>query len=107
MVEYITEEGKRNVLVYKYKPCDESLISPLLQPYWEWCVTLLPMWMAPNLVTLLGFVAIVWHYFATIYFCPGMTGEAPRWLWFANAACIWWYQTLDAIDGKQSNFTNP
>lgn len=102
---YITQEGRKKVLEYKYKPNDESLISPLLQPYWEYCVTLLPWTMAPNVVTLIGFVAIIYHYLQTIYFCPNLTGYAPRWVFFVNAACIWWYQTLDAIDGKQARRT--
>jgi len=63
------------------------------------------MTMAPNLVTLIGFIAILYQYFQTIYYCSNFEGYAPKWVFLMNAACIWWYQTLDAIDGKQARRT--
>jgi hypothetical protein len=68
---YISEQGRKNVLTYKYTPCDDSLISPYLEPFWNWfLVTLTPEWMAPNVVTLIGFVAILIHYFLCIFYMP-------------------------------------
>lgn len=73
--------------------------------------------MAPNLVcisfafinkkkvTLIGFVALILCYSLTLYHCPEVQGEMPQWIYIANIALLFWYQTLDAIDGKQARRT--
>jgi phosphatidylglycerophosphate synthase len=61
--------------------------------------------MAPNLVTLVGFFALVLCYGWTASYCPTVDGEIPPWLYLVNIACLFWYQTLDAIDGKQARRT--
>lgn len=38
-------------------------------------VSLLPMWLAPNLITLMASCAIVAAYATNVYFNPGFTGE--------------------------------
>lgn len=43
---YISEQGKKNLFKYKYSGSDHSLISPFLQPYWNWVVNFLPNTMA-------------------------------------------------------------
>jgi ethanolaminephosphotransferase len=39
------------------------------------------------------------------YYAPAMEGYAPTWVYLLNAFCIFMYQTLDAIDGKQARRT--
>lgn len=43
---YISEQGKKNLAKYKYSGSDHSLISPFLQPFWNWVVNYLPETMA-------------------------------------------------------------
>lgn len=43
---YISEQGKKNLAKYKYSGSDHSLISPFLQPFWNWVVNYLPESMA-------------------------------------------------------------
>ncbi len=31
-------------------------IQPVMQVYWKWLVTKVPLWLAPNLITFIGFV---------------------------------------------------
>jgi phosphatidylglycerophosphate synthase len=62
--------------------------------------------MAPNLVTFVGFVALILCYVFTAYYCGDIQGEIPAWVYIANIAFLFWYQTLDAIDGKQARRTN-
>eukprot|EP00516_Mucochytrium_quahogii_P010024 CAMPEP_0203767742 /NCGR_PEP_ID=MMETSP0099_2-20121227/1173_1 /ASSEMBLY_ACC=CAM_ASM_000209 /TAXON_ID=96639 /ORGANISM=" , Strain NY0313808BC1" /LENGTH=351 /DNA_ID=CAMNT_0050664299 /DNA_START=152 /DNA_END=1207 /DNA_ORIENTATION=+ len=61
--------------------------------------------MAPNLVTLIG----TFHLFvvATLaaVFDPHLKGEAPSWVYLVNAWCLFVYQTMDAVDGKQARRT--
>jgi len=103
---YISEQGKNNLALYKYSGSDHSLISPLLQPFWNFAVNLLPETMAPNLVTFVGFLSLILCYSLTVTFSPTIDGELPGWVYITNIICLFWYQTLDAIDGKQARRTN-
>ena len=53
------------------------------------------------MLTLVGFFFIVLCFMVQFWFCDNLQGSAPSWVYFANAACLFLYQTLDAIDGKQ------
>jgi len=103
---YISEKGKQALREYKYHGSDQSYLTPFWQPFWEWCVTLLPLWLAPNLVTFLGFLGILLQYFLTIFFTLTLDGtKVPSWVWFVNSLALFWYMTMDAIDGKQARRT--
>lgn len=92
---------------YRYKGVDKSPISKhILTPYWNWAVTFLPLWMAPNLVTLLGFMFMISAYFVVIGFIPDLKTEVHPAFYFAFAGCFWIYSTMDNIDGKQARRTN-
>jgi len=39
------------------------------------------------------------------YYCPFVEGEAPRWTYLLHAFCLFVYQTMDALDGKQARKT--
>ncbi|KAJ9486251.1 hypothetical protein VN97_g7090 [Penicillium thymicola] len=66
---------------YKYSSVDKSFISRyILKHYWNAFVEIVPMWMAPNMVTLLGFMWIVANIFIIQIFVPDMVGPVfyPR-----------------------------
>ncbi|KAK4704291.1 hypothetical protein P7C70_g1918, partial [Phenoliferia sp. Uapishka_3] len=62
---YIAPNKRAQLLKYKYSSTDKSLTSSLqpplicslqkyiLNPYWNRLVTLFPLWVAPNTITLL------------------------------------------------------
>ena len=90
---------------YQYKAGDYSPIDNLLNPFWTWVVELLPMWMAPNLVTLIGLATLVISYSTMLYHDMTMTQPLPQWTYAFVAFGIFAFQTLDAIDGKQARRT--
>jgi ethanolaminephosphotransferase len=102
---YISEQGKKNLAKYKYSGSDHSLISPFLQPFWNWIVNYLPETMAPNTVTFVGFLGLIGSYALTAFYCPNISGALPKWAYTVNIVLLFWYQTLDAIDGKQARRT--
>ncbi|KAI9222539.1 CDP-alcohol phosphatidyltransferase-domain-containing protein [Blastocladiella britannica] len=103
---YIPAELLPNLHKYTYAGADHSLVSKyILQPYWNWLITLVPMWMAPNLVTLIGFGFIVANLCLTLWFSPDLTEPLPRWCYFFFGIGLFLYQSLDAIDGKQARRT--
>lgn len=94
-----------NLKQYKYSGADWSLCSKyFMQTYWSFVVTLVPMNVAPNMLTLLGFFASTSTSVLLLYFwlCELAT---PNWVWGYAAVSLFVYQTLDAIDGKQARRT--
>ncbi|KAI9189453.1 hypothetical protein H9P43_000886 [Blastocladiella emersonii ATCC 22665] len=103
---YIPAELRGNLRKYKYAGADHSLVSRyVLQPYWNWLVTLVPMWMAPNLVTLIGFSFILLNVALTLFFSPDLVTPLPSWCYYLFGFGLFMYQSLDAIDGKQARRT--
>lgn len=41
---------------HKYSCTSSSLMDPYLQPWWNWLVSKTPLWLAPNLITIVGLV---------------------------------------------------
>jgi hypothetical protein len=52
--KYLKQETLVNLKNYKYVSGEYSLLDNLLTPFWNTSVQYLPIWMAPNLVTLIG-----------------------------------------------------
>lgn len=53
---FITEPGKKAIKEHKYKSGAYAPIDKLFNPFWMYSVNFLPTWMAPNLITLIGFL---------------------------------------------------
>jgi ethanolaminephosphotransferase len=68
-------------------------------------VELLPLWLAPNAVTLLGFGFIVANVCLLEAYIPDLVGPAPSWVYYSFAFGLWAYSTMDNIDGKQARRT--
>eukprot|EP01113_Clastostelium_recurvatum_P018304 TRINITY_DN2158_c0_g1_i3.p1 TRINITY_DN2158_c0_g1~~TRINITY_DN2158_c0_g1_i3.p1 ORF type:complete len:430 (+),score=68.63 TRINITY_DN2158_c0_g1_i3:35-1324(+) len=103
---YVGKAGLESLKTYKYVGIDHSIIAKhIMQPFWTSLVPYLPMWMAPNMVTLIGFAFIITSYFITTSYTPLLVGAVPQWLYFFNFLCMFIYQTMDALDGKQARRT--
>jgi len=90
---------------HKYSCTSSSLLEPFLQPWWNWVVSQLPFWLAPNLITITGLAVNIITSLVLIYLNPDGKQETPRWAALLCAVGIFIYQTLDAIDGKQARRT--
>ncbi|KAJ5626145.1 hypothetical protein N7510_002454 [Penicillium lagena] len=88
--ESLSDDALLPLRSYKYSSVDKSFISRyILKHYWNAFVEVLPMWMAPNMVTLLGFVFIVVNVFFIGMFVPDLVGPGPAWLYFSFALGVW------------------
>lgn len=65
----------------------------------------MPRWLAPNVITLLGIVAIYINILTVLIYVPDLVGPGPSWIYFTFAFGIFFYQTMDNIDGKQARAT--
>ncbi|GFY70700.1 hypothetical protein TNIN_274251 [Trichonephila inaurata madagascariensis] len=90
---------------HRYNSCGRTLFDPIVQPFWNWLVLKLPLWLAPNLMTITGLIINIVTSLILVFYSPDATQEAPRWAFVFCAVGIFIYQTLDACDGKQARRT--
>lgn len=91
---------------HKYNAEGQSLMEPFMQPFWRWLVEQIPLWWAPNAITLAGLIVNGTTTFVLMLFCADAKGQAPSWCYYLCAGGLFTYQSLDAIDGKQARRTN-
>ncbi|EEH17575.2 hypothetical protein PABG_00138 [Paracoccidioides brasiliensis Pb03] len=104
--ESLSEDALSHLKTYKYSSVDKSFISRyILKHYWNAFVELLPLWLAPNMVTLIGFMFIVGNLILMEIAVPDLVGPAPAWVYYSFALGIWMYSTMDNVDGKQARRT--
>uniref|UniRef100_A0A8C4RAY1 Selenoprotein I n=1 Tax=Eptatretus burgeri TaxID=7764 RepID=A0A8C4RAY1_EPTBU len=67
--EYIRQEQLDGFDKYKYSAIDTNPLSVyVLHPFWNVVVKILPKWIAPNLLTLSGFLLLVLNYILLAYY---------------------------------------
>nr|KMM69778.1 sn-1,2-diacylglycerol cholinephosphotransferase [Coccidioides posadasii RMSCC 3488] len=102
----LSDEILSPLKTYKYSSIDKSFISRyILKHYWNAFVELLPLWLAPNMVTLIGFMFIIGNLLVLEVFVPDLVGPAPPWVYYSFALGLWMYSTMDNVDGKQARRT--
>ena len=104
--QYISREGSLRLPHYEYKGSDNSLVyKHILTPWNNFLMQYLPLWLAPNLITLLGLISVAITHCWMIVYSPSFDGMIPPWLYVVSAAALFVYQTLDNLDGKQARRT--
>eukprot|EP00922_Rhytidocystis_sp_ex-Travisia-forbesii_P025866 GHVS01037945.1.p1 GENE.GHVS01037945.1~~GHVS01037945.1.p1 ORF type:complete len:535 (+),score=52.60 GHVS01037945.1:561-2165(+) len=102
---YISEQGLKNLDVWKYKSGGCTHLDRLMNPWWEFVARHTPKSLAPNLLTLFGFVSTITALILVLVHMPTLEEEAPRWLYFTVAVLLFIHQTADAVDGKHARNT--
>lgn len=60
---------------------------------------------SPNLITLIGFMLMIFALVLVIIYCPDLETPLPGAFYVTFAACSWIYSTFDNVDGKQARRT--
>ena len=94
-----------NLENHKYVAGEYSSIDNLMNPFWLAMVEFLPKWMAPNLVTLLGLIALGGSYTVMLYYDMSLSQPLPEYTYLLFALGLFIFQTMDALDGKQARRT--
>ena len=79
--------------------------SPLNFPPADVAEKMLPRWLAPNLITLMGMCALLTCYFITSTQLPDFERPAPSWFYIMSGVAVFFYLHMDALDGKQARRT--
>ncbi|KAG5490749.1 hypothetical protein JKF63_00871 [Porcisia hertigi] len=104
--EYIPPSYLPNLKRYRYSGTDLSILSRyVLQRYWNFVVSLVPMTVAPNCITFAGFFVGMSSTVVMLYYFICEEAQFPSWSLYYAAFALFVYQTLDAIDGKQARRT--
>lgn len=103
---YLSQRALEGLRSYAYKPSGYSFLDKLHTPVWNYITNnWLPMWLAPNLITLMGLTALLAAYVAAWVELPEIGGFAPLWLYFFSGGAVFFYLHMDCLDGKQARRT--
>uniref|UniRef100_A0A7S0X1J6 Ethanolaminephosphotransferase n=1 Tax=Chlamydomonas leiostraca TaxID=1034604 RepID=A0A7S0X1J6_9CHLO len=103
---YLSRRALDGLKHYKYKPGGYTILDVIHAPIWNGITDMLPMWLAPNLITLTGLMGVIGSYLISAYYLPDFVGQdTPRWVFALNALATVVYVNLDCIDGKQARRT--
>lgn len=81
LAEPLSAAQLRRLEEHRYSAAGVSLLEPPLQLFWAWLLQWVPLWLAPNTITLLGLAVNLLTTLVLISYCPAATeevGPAPR-----------------------------
>jgi len=102
---FITKQGLQALTQYKYHSGVNTKLDRFLNPFWEWLEHFIPLNIAPNLVTFVGFLLVMSSYLIMIFYDQTFKKFLPPWVYITAGILQWAYQTLDALDGKHARRT--
>lgn len=103
--DILTPPQLKRLTEHRYSSSGSTILDPVIQLFWNWLVTKLPIWLSPNLMTISGLFVNIFTSLLLIFYSPDAVHEAPRWTFILCALGMFVYQTLDACDGKQARRT--
>ncbi|MFH4981556.1 hypothetical protein AB6A40_008265 [Gnathostoma spinigerum] len=109
--KYCTEEQLNRLGKYKYKLVMSCPFDTIIgEPIYDWSLQWVPIWMAPNVLTILGFLAafirlLILSYYDYTHEANSYVGSPyaiPNWFWlFASFSAVL-TAIFDGVDGKQA-----
>lgn len=104
--KYLSLRALEGLAGYQYKSGGLTWMDHVHNPMWNAAVERLPMWLAPNLITLTGTMFVVTAYLFSVFYQPEFQGEElPRWVYWYFGLAVLLYVNLDCMDGKQARRT--
>lgn len=103
---FFTHDEIESAKKYKYNGKDDSIcVKYFLRRYWDFLINYIPLNVAPNLITLIGFLFEVFSFFVSFIVSNKATQPLPCWACIMNGITLHIYQTLDNLDGRQARRT--
>jgi len=106
----LTPQGRINLPLFVYKGSDDSLIYKYVTSNLADTLVrrFVPLWVAPNLITFVGFLLQILALIVVLMVSPNFSTESSFYVScsavFASF-CLFGYSTLDNMDGKQARRT--
>lgn len=106
VIAKLSKEQQIALQQYEYRGEDRSITYRyILAPFYSRIVELVPLWVAPNTLTLVGFLFPTFAHLLLLYYAPTLEHDAPRAVYFFSAVSMLIYMILDNLDGKQARRT--
>jgi len=86
-----------------FQVSDRSLTTRLLDPFWNWLASFIPASVAPNVITLAGFICQLLAFWVSDPSVVQWIGDKTSAI--SAAVFTYSYMTLDALDGKHARNT--
>ncbi|KFM26793.1 Zinc finger CCCH domain-containing protein 21 [Auxenochlorella protothecoides] len=102
---YLSKQALSGLKHYHYKPGGYTILDNWHQPLWNYAVSCLPTWLAPNVITLIGLSSVMVANLISAYYSPDFQNPVPTWVYFAMAFAGFFYLHMDCLDGKQARRT--
>jgi ethanolaminephosphotransferase len=101
-----SQEQLHALTTYKNRGADLSVTYKyVMSPLYDRLVHFLPLWLAPNAVTLIGFLLVLTSHAALLYHTPQLDTGAPPWTYIFVGVSLFTYMVLDNLDGRQARRT--
>ncbi|CAJ0954571.1 unnamed protein product, partial [Mesorhabditis belari] len=82
----LTPEELKRLAAHKYSAIDISWLDELcMKSFWERVVKFCPLWVAPNLITLIGLIVNLITVLVLSHYSPSAKEDAPRWAYLLAA----------------------
>ncbi len=78
MATVLSESQLKRLAKHKYNAVATTLLDPYMQVWWRWFVERLPLWIAPNTLTILGLLTNLITTLVLVYFSPQARSEVIR-----------------------------
>lgn len=82
MFKKFEEPELRALKAHSYKGCEYTPLDNLMNHFWFSLVRFLPEWLAPNLITFIGFLLMLSSTCLFYLSGPEFSYERPRWVLF-------------------------
>lgn len=104
----LSKHDLENIKNYRYQtngltPVERYVYNHFWTFLADYCI---PSWLAPNALTLLGLLVPLIQISVIGYLSVDFSQTLPHWVWLLCFSGLFWYQTIDAIDGKHARNTN-
>ena len=99
---YLPPAGLESLHKYKYVSGHRTPFDIILNPWWEAAERTIPLSVHPNTLTVCSCISAILGTCLFLGFSPYLSEFPPRWVFLGAAALFFFYQTLDAIDGKHA-----
>lgn len=103
---FLSDKDIMNLKNHKYVGGEYTYIDNKMNHFWFWIVNLLPSSLSPNMITFAGNFTFNTAITLFLIFDSNVTSSYPSYLYFLAAFVFFFYQTMDAVDGKQARRTN-
>ncbi len=74
-VSRLSRQQLKRLEEHQYSSAGRSLLEPFMQGFWCWLVSKVPLWMAPNLITIVGLATNIISTLILAYYCPTATEQ--------------------------------